>query len=200
MPHSSVESPGHHRRSTAVAARFAVMGVAVAAVAGASDVGTRCPAVRLCRGARIQGAHAARASKVLARDRALTVCARGAPKVISETTPPITSLIKVRGHALVRAHALGGRTPSRAASRVGNGPGDVLPLSLHRARARHCGRQGQVRARIVHGVFDPATDTKEEGFAMYEKRLQALASKNPIATTLVFNQRLENMTSNSAAQ
>ena len=68
MPRSSVESRGHHRRSTAAAARFAVMGVAVAAVAGASDVGTRCPAVRLCRGARIQGAHAARASKVLARD------------------------------------------------------------------------------------------------------------------------------------
>ena len=31
---------------------------------------------------------------------------------------------------------------------------------------------------------------------MYEKRLQALASKNPIATTLVFNQRLENMRDN----
>ena len=48
-----------------------------------------------------------------------------------------------------------------------------------------------------HGVFDPAKgEEKAEGFAMYEKRLQKLASDNPIATTLVFNQRLENVRSN----
>ena len=160
MPRSSVESRGHHRRSTAAAARFAVMGVAVAAVAGASDVGTRCPAVRLCRGARIQGAHAARASKVLARDspqKVCGLCARGAPKVINETTPRLRHSSTCVGMPLVRA--LVGRTPSRAASRVGNGPGDSHRSALLSGQQRRRDAEGWRRwpvtlegriGRIVH--------------------------------------------------
>ena len=55
--------------------------------------------------------------------------------------------------------------------------------------------------RSKHGVFerqgiDSEGKTKAEGFGMYETRLQRLATDNPIATTLAFNHRLENVREN----
>ena len=55
--------------------------------------------------------------------------------------------------------------------------------------------------RSKHGVFerqciDSEGNDKAEGFAMYETRLQRLATDNPIATTLAFNHRLENVREN----
>ena len=64
---------------------------------------------------------------------------------------------------------------------------------------QHERKQGDFRGK--HGVFerqgiDSEGKTKAEGFAMYETRLQRLATDNPIATTLAFNHRLENVREN----
>ena len=60
-------------------------------------------------------------------------------------------------------------------------------------------KQGDFRGK--RGVFEPKGkdsdgNDKAEGFAMYETRLQQLATDNPIAVTLAFNHRVENVRTN----
>ena len=106
---------------------------------------------RSARSTREQGARSRQPSE------GCGLCARGAPKVINETTPRLRHSSTCVGMPLVRA--LVGRTPSRAASRVGNGPGDSHRSALLSGQQRRRDAEGWRRwpvtlegriGRIVH--------------------------------------------------